>query len=873
MSRHRGSPWCAIALGALLVACAAGDRGRDAGTQDGGRTDASVPSDSNAGPDAGLDAGRDAATDGGVDAGAGDGGGTGAGVSLELRASVELPDAVELSWEVDGGGALGFVVRRDGQPLLRLPATARTWRDNTATPGLVETPGAVHAQSTTDGVALSWLPSVTHAGALATYVVSAELVGGAWVASNQSSGFRAAETVVAYEVVRDGGWGATVTTTSVLDSTAPDGVVTLTFSSTVTVDDARTTVLLQADGGATFAPAPVAYQVRAVAEGGASPWSPAAVAARDPARPFELQWQRSRADSNQDFEDLPRVLGYRWFDPEPVLDEGRWYRLVIRVPQVPETALPAHHAVIHGLRSVAQGHEYPCFVRNDGVLQCVTGYGVPSPTWTADGGDFVEVANSSFVYGRRADGGVEGFWPESGAKPYTPPGSFASVGPGLWWGPVCGVLTDRSVACWDDTAPWPVPAQWAGRTARSVSGHCVLFADGGAECLDGAGGSAALTSEFLTELAIGRFGASAACGVFPDGGIWSPYPQLPAPASDTGFTSVSCGAGGICGLRADGRLVCRNNASYRNGGLPFFTTQRFRRYEVSDVTGCGLTLGGRLACHGTGCYDATDRPAGALPLAAPVAKVVRSRTFGVALLRNGELEAWGYLVPSGANMPAPDERFIDVATDDGNLCGVRLDGSLHCWPAVPSPYWLPPPAGRYRAVVGSVLGFCALGIDDRVVCFGASSATLPGEFRHIDLGRATTEALCGVTLDGGLQCNDATLLSGFPAGPWSAVAVGGWRHVCGVTTGDTMRCNERSLEISGAVRSIALDRGGGGGVCAVFTDGGVACRAPLPPAPPTLRFKRLDLYGEPARSGVCGIREDDTLTCWGHPIEGNFITF
>ena len=145
-------------------------------------------------------------------------------------------------------------------------------------------------------------------------------------------------------------------------------------------------------------------------------------------------------------------------------------------------------------------------------------------------------------------------------------------------------------------------------------------------------------------------------------------------------------------------------------------------------------------------------------------------------------------------------KYTDISTNGGNTCGLRIDGTVHCWGG--SRPIEPAPDGPFVAVEAGRLNACGLREDGSVSCWGY------------------------------IRINSDTHLSPDPGeelgkGPFTEITAGGW-HMCGLRPDGTVAC-------------WGDDRDG---------------RASPPEGE---QFTTISA----SRSRTCGLRPDGTAVCWG----------
>lgn len=840
----------------------------DAGAADSGTPDSGMSVDGGS-RDAGVsdsgdvDAGAPDAAD--LDAGERDGGEEDASVPFEvtLEASTDQLDGVVLIWDAGPAAVRGFFIERDGMPLGSARFDERTYLDTQASLGWLDSPGNVTAsENEKDGILVAWDASVADAGSEHRYVVVAETMPGVFVASNEARGWRAAPQAALYEVQRaDGGLLARTPALSVFDEDAGGWALDASVDVTTEEDDFRTTVILSADASISLERFPESYRVRAMQNdgGAASAWSPVVTGRRTDELYVSWQWQRSAGPTSTAFADLPRVMGPRWFDPYPVLDETRFYRLALRVERLGEVVSPARSATLYRPLKLALGENQAeaapalCIWLSDGRLICRDA-AWPQAVRSYDAGtDIVELSGGpQLVCGLRSDAGVE-CWGTQPVVPGLPPVSHVRVGQGEYG--VCGLDGSGTAIC---SGGW-VRTPDGGWLDFDFAAYNLYSRTAGVRATDRAYEelmpSEPDVSQFVSiehegpYLQVSRrlWDSCAGIGLLIDGGTHSlpgtdcTYATLP-PASG-GYRLVASGVYVHCGLRADGFAVCRGGT--RKGGrlssnVPYLELQvRFER-------ACGLT-----AEHHVECWD--DGVTGTARAVLPPRMPVRDVIAGDGTRSNGRFkfvdESGRFLElmtgPVRGGVVTPDDRFASFARSDGeDVTLIREDGGVLQWIGAS----LPP--GDYAKVDLN----CGLEASGTIRCPGWAPA---GAF--LDVGGG--DRPCGLRFDGGIECDGQVPQLPAP-GPYKRIVTRARGGLCAQRSDDTVVCDV-APGFAGPVRQFDLAHDH---ACAVLADGGVQCVvvsqaisvAPLPPAPPG-PFKKVSV----GLLCACAIRLDGTGVCWG----------
>ena len=312
-----------------------------------------------------------------------------------------------------------------------------------------------------DGVALSWRPSLASPGAEQSYSVQAKYGTNTSAASPSITGQRALP-VFAYEVTRDEGttWLQAGTAAEFLDTGAPRGQIS-GVSVTATEDGSRGLVVLKSAGVAVVsAPQDVHYRVRASSFEAVSTPSIDATGHRGGGTALTAltyQWQRSAADSDSNYADLPGVTGSTWVDSSAPTNAGRYYRAQLSNPSA-SSVTPGTRAELSGYKKIASSGDHTCGLRTDGKVTCwgsnASGQAPPGPssdTFTT------LTAGVSHTCGIRTDGKVM-CWGDNGSG-QAPTGSSADAFTALAAGYLhtSGLRTDGKVMCWGNNGSGQAP--------------------------------------------------------------------------------------------------------------------------------------------------------------------------------------------------------------------------------------------------------------------------------------------------------------------------------------------------------------------------------------------------------------------------------
>jgi len=498
---------------------------------------------------------------------------------------------------------LGYRVLRDG---IEIATTAApTYTDAGAAAGVLHEPTGVAASQGTrpDAVEVTWSAAATEPGALHQYAVIADTDLGPTAPSSAAQAGRLDPVIVRYEVSRDNGsWMTAGLGTSYDDTSAPHGAVSAT--ATAEPNDVLGFVELGLVAPPAYAAAPPStYEVRAVTAAGPGPVSGVAMGflGAGPVPGLTFQWQRSAADSDGAYADLPGATDPATMDKTNPLDEGRYYRLAFTNGDVSGFSVPAR-ALALSYANVSAGARHTCGVRSDGSAVC---WGA-----TADGRATVPAglqavtiaAGGRHTCAMRVDRKIQ-CWGYNGDRQANAPNldSFQSISTGE--AHTCGVRrSGRDMECWGNSGsnrtspPWFT--DWKGVVSAGGRHTCAIDDNDRAECWGSSSDNQTRVPNSLGRIVDISAGDEHTCAVQQSGGslvCWGNNSSGQTNRPTGAFLRVSAGTRHTCALRTNNTVACWGSSADGKLVVPAGT---YKAVAAGADHTCGIHTDGRIDCWG-----------------------------------------------------------------------------------------------------------------------------------------------------------------------------------------------------------------------------------------------------------------------------------
>ena len=254
--------------------------------------------------------------------------------------------------------------------------------------------------------------------------------------------------------------------------------------------------------------------------------------------------------------------------------------------------------------------------------------------------------------------------------------------------------------------------------------------------------------------------------------------------------------------------------------------------------------------------------------------ITTNRTHTCGIRSDGTLHCWGDF----RAIPPADQRFVAVAPGALYACGLRENGSLTCWGDIHFGLGVGLPAEeirgeRFTKITAGGLHICALRPDGSVECwgedsYGETSPPVEERFSEISAGFYHT---CGIRPDGTGVCWGS--IDSPPGGEHFKSISSGRDYACGIREEEDIICWGSRVHLPGLAAPavgepfVALSSGDNH-ACGLRPDGSVYCWGA------SSAHDNYDFGSEPVRrerfvsisssdNYNCGLRENGTVKCWG----------
>lgn len=250
------------------------------------------------------------------------------------------------------------------------------------------------------------------------------------------------------------------------------------------------------------------------------------------------------------------------------------------------------------------------------------------------------------------------------------------------------------------------------------------------------------------------------------------------------------GRGFSCALPSDGPALCWGLDDEEQASPP--QDFSFVQIALGHHHGCGLDPEGTPACWGVNTSGEGSPPSGAF------VQLTAAYEYSCGLRSSGEVECWGN-VEDGQNAPPDDVRFVhisasggqDAALWPGRVCGIDLEGAVHCWGSDGYDALHGAPAGQYVQLSGGIQHSCGLAVGGGAHCWGRTEAlrteAQAGAFRSITSNGTYN---CGLRRNGAAHCwgDDTGEEYTLPIEGTFVQLAAGYHHACGLRENGDLQC-------------------------------------------------------------------------------------
>ena len=248
------------------------------------------------------------------------------------------------------------------------------------------------------------------------------------------------------------------------------------------------------------------------------------------------------------------------------------------------------------------------------------------------------------------------------------------------------------------------------------------------------------------------------------------------------FVQVATGENHWCGLRRDGKAICRGPNDQGQLNVP--AGARFRQLSLGWRFSCGLQTDGQISCWGRNNHQQASPPDGQFT-------AIDAGWDHVCALSGTTATCWGRNADDRATPPAGVE-FTAIGAGAEHSCGLTSVGGLICWGKNDNGR-ADSREGPFRALAVGIAHTCVLHADGTAACQGEKSAAqseAPATaFVQISAGADHT---CGILATGHLECwggdPSGTGHSNFaPPGRYTSIGAG-WNSQCAISATASITC-------------------------------------------------------------------------------------
>ena len=228
------------------------------------------------------------------------------------------------------------------------------------------------------------------------------------------------------------------------------------------------------------------------------------------------------------------------------------------------------------------------------------------------------------------------------------------------------------------------------------------------------------------------------------------------------FVDLALGGSNICAIDSNGSLECTTGPGQfsRDVFLPPDDNTLYSAVSSGAGHTCAITQDeGDIRCWGFSNFGQLDAPS----IEGGFVSLSASGNHTCAIDTNTQAHCWGFNNAGQTTVPEPNNGFVSIHTGSGSSCGVKDSGELVCWTTNSMITDNLPENPGYTDLVLGEGGFdtiqsCGLTQDGLIDCFAtnaSSSLEVPDTGPYIQIETAVLW-LCGLGADGVLDCSFET---------------------------------------------------------------------------------------------------------------------
>lgn len=248
------------------------------------------------------------------------------------------------------------------------------------------------------------------------------------------------------------------------------------------------------------------------------------------------------------------------------------------------------------------------------------------------------------------------------------------------------------------------------------------------------------------------------------------------------FVQVATGENHWCGLRGDGKAICRGPND--QGQLNVLEGARFRQLSLGWGFSCGLQTDGQISCWGRNNHQQASPPDGRFTS-------IDAGWDHACALSGPTATCWGRNADDRATPPA-GVAFTAIGAGAEHSCGLTSVGDLICWGKNDNGR-ADSREGPFRALAVGIAHTCVLHSDGKALCQGdnAVGQSKPPATAFVRIS-AGSDHTCGTLATGHVECwggkapETANARIG-PPGRFRSVS-GGWTKTCAITRDSRIAC-------------------------------------------------------------------------------------